>query len=184
MNWMWVIVVSALMVAPVYSKERLGFPFDQTTRVSFIRLGNVTTDAGQQFALTVKEGQWIIERRISRYHATYEDISPDRAYEILTAFSELYFHWQNSPYRATEKNGYSLYVSINDTWQTTLRVKDRGSPELRRVINLIEYPDGVVLNEVRKSDAPSDIRASTAEDPKATNEMSDAVSGSEMEVQP
>lgn len=184
MKWMWTILLSAVIAAPVIAQERLGFPFDQTTRISFIRLGNIKSDAGQQFALTVKEGQWIIERRISRYSATFEDISPDRAYEILTAFSELYKHWQNSPYRDTEKYGYSLYVSINDTWQTTLRVKDRGSPELRNLIELIEYPTGLVLNEVKPSNAPGVIRASTTEDPEGTNTTAEASAESGMEMEP
>lgn len=177
MKWMWMLILSGLIVAPGYSKERLGFPFDQTTRVTFIRLGNIEMDAGQQFSLTLKDGQWFIERRISRYSATYEDISPDRAYEILTAFSELYGHWQDSPYRDTTKNGYSLYLSINETWQTTIRVRDRGSPELRRVIDLIEYPDGLVLNEVKKDNAPGMINASTTEDPEGTNTNEQAASG-------
>jgi hypothetical protein len=173
-----------MTAVPVHSKERLAFPFDQTTRITFIRLGDIKADSGQQFVLTLQEGQWSIERRISRYSATYEDISADRAYEILTAFSELYAHWQDSPYRDSEKLGYSLFISINDTWQTALRVKDRGSPELRRVISIIEYPDGVVLNPLRPSNAPGIIRASSAEDPDSTNTTAGAAGGGDLDMEP
>jgi len=175
MKWIRVLILTSLAVFPAFSKERLAFPFDQTTRISFIRLGNVEMDGGQQFALSVKDGQWSIERRVSRYSATYEDISPDRAYEILTAFSELYRHWQSAPYRDTTKDGYSLYLSINETWQTTLRVRDRGSAQLRQVIKVIEYPEGLVLNEVKPDNEPDGTDAS-AEDIEGTNTAWKAVS--------
>lgn len=174
MKWLWILILTSMTAFPAFSKERLAFPFDQTTRVTFIRLGNIEMDAGQQFALSVKDGQWNIERRISRYSATYEEISPDEAYEILAAFSELYRHWQSAPYRDTTKNGYSLYLSINETWQTTIRVRDRGSRELRRVIELIDYPQGLVLNEARRETVPGAINASSAEDPEGTNSTGQA----------
>ena len=164
MKLIWALIFASLIVFPVTSKERLSFPFDQTTRITFIRLGNVELDAGQQFALTLREGQWSIERRISRYSATYEDITPDEAYEILAAFSELYKHWQDAPYRDTSKNGYSLYLSINETWQTTIRVRDRGSPELRKVIELIEYPTGLVLHREKPEDAEGTNTTAQASD--------------------
>jgi hypothetical protein len=162
MKLIWALILVSLTAFPVQSKERLPFPFDQSTRVTFIRLGNIELDAGQQFALSFRDGQWTIERRISRYSATYQDISPDEAYEILKAFSEVYRRWQNSPYRDVTKNGYSLYISIDQTWQTTIRVRDRGSPELRQLIKTIEYPVGLVLNEVRTNNVPGEIQASTA----------------------
>jgi len=169
MKWLWALLLSTLLISPVFSKERLRFPFDQTTRVTFIRLGSVEMDSGQQFALTLRDGQWSIERRISRYSATYEDITPDKAYEILKAFSELHAHWMDAPYRDTTKNGYSLYLSINETWQTTIRVRDRGSPELRRVIELIEYPEGLELTKAKADNAPGAVNASTTENPAGTN---------------
>lgn len=170
MKWIWILILTAMVASPVHSKERLGFPFDQTTRITFIRLGDISADAGQQFVLKVENGQWTIERRISRYHATFEDISEERAHEILAAFSDLYKHWQKSPYRDRKKPTYSLYISINETWNTALRVKDRGSPELNHLIKLIEYPDGVVLNEVKKSKAPGVIRASSEGDKEESEE--------------
>ncbi len=160
MKWIWTLLLAAMTTSAVCAKERLNFPFDQATRITFIRLGNLSADAGQQFALTVKQGQWSIERRISRSHASFEDIPPEQAREILAAFSELYSYWQDAPYREASRNGYSLYISINDTWQMSMRVKDRGSPELKRLIQLIEYPEGLVLKEV-KEDEISDIRAAS-----------------------
>jgi hypothetical protein len=153
MKWICTLILTVMTTAAVGAKERLNFPFDQATRITFIRLGNLTADAGQQFALTVKQGQWSIERRISRSHASFEDIPPEKAAEILAAFAELYSYWQDSPYRESSRNGYSLYISINDTWQMSMRVKDRGSPTLKRLINLIEYPNGLVLKE-EKAEAP------------------------------
>ena len=153
MKWICTLILTAMTVATVCAKERLKFPFDQATRVTFIRLGNVKSDTGPQFVLADKQGQWTIERRLSRTHASAEDISPERADEFLTAFSELYSYWQDTPYRDSRNKGYSLYISINDTWQIHLRVKDRGSPELNRLIELIEYPDGMDLKKVKEGEA-------------------------------
>ncbi len=175
MKWIGTLILTAALTLTGYSKERLRFPFDQTTRVTFIRLGNMELDAGQQFVLEVDQGQWRIKRRISRAHATVEDITEERAQEILKAFAELYSYWQNTPYRDPDENAYSLYVSTTDTWQMALRVKDRGSPQLTQLIELIEYPEGLVLNDVKEDNTPGDgIRASTTDDPLAAEGDSDS----------
>ena len=148
-----ILIFAALTAVTACAAERPAFPFDQATRITFIRLGNVRADTGPQFVLALKEGQWTVERRLSRTHASAEDISQERADEFLTAFSELYSYWQDTPYRDSRKKGYSLYISINDTWQMNLRVKDRGSPELNRLIELIEYPDGMDLKKVKEGEA-------------------------------
>lgn len=88
-----------------------------------------------------------IERRLSRTNESIEEISKDRADELLAAFSVLYSHWQDTPYRDTNKKAYSFYVTIGDTWNTLLHVRDLGSPELNRLIELIEYPDGMDLKK-------------------------------------
>lgn len=156
-----ILIFTAMTVATMYAAERQTFPFDQATRITFIRLGNVRADTGPQFVLALKEGQWTVERRLSRTHASAEDISQERANEFLTAFSELYSYWQDTPYRSSNKKGYSLYISINDTWQMNLRVKDRGSPELNRLIELIEYPEGMDLKNMNKDKVAEDGTKST-----------------------
>ena len=163
MKWICTLILAAMMVATVCAKERHKFPFDQATRITFIRLGNIKADGGPQFVLADKQGQWTIERRLSRTYASAEDISTERADEFLTAFSELYSYWQDTPYRDSKKKGYSLYIAINDTWQMNLRVKDRGSPELNRLIELIEYPDGMDLKKVKEGEASEDGAKSNAQ---------------------
>lgn len=162
MKWMCALILATMIVSPVCAKERHAFPFDQATRVTFIRLGNVAADSGPQFVLAIKQGQWTIERRLSREYAIAEEISTERADEFLTAFSELYSYWQDTPYRDSKKKGYSLYIAINDTWQMNLRVKDRGSPELNRLIELIEYPEGMDLKKVKENGTSEDGTESNA----------------------
>ncbi len=174
MKWILTLALAAWAASSAYCKERLAFPFDQTSRITFIRLGTVEADAGQQFVLENKTGQWVIQRRISRYNSISEDITDERAHEMLAAFSDLYTHWQNAPYRDTRKNGYSLFISINETWQIALRVKDRGSPELNRLLELIEYPDGLVLEEEKEDELPNEIRAASDGEPEDTEDGIDA----------
>ena len=162
MKWVCTLIFAVMAVVTVCAKERHKFPFDQATRITFIRLGNIQADAGPQFVMALKQGQWTIERRLSREYASTEDISPEQADECLAAFSELYSYWQDTPYRDSKKKSYSLYISINDTWQMTLRVKDRGSPELNRLIELIEYPDGMELKKMKEEEASEDGTQSSA----------------------
>ncbi len=169
MKWIWTLILAALTVTGVNADEGLEFPFNRATRITFIRLGDTQTDAGQQFVLEYKNREWIVERRISRTEFTTETIAEEKAQQMISAFSELYDHWNTKPYFNTADAGYSLFISIKGSWQMALRVKDRGSPALTQLIETIAYPEGLKLEGVPKDKRPGEIRASTIDDPQATS---------------
>ena len=171
MKWIWSILMATMISLCAWAEEDLGFPFDRTTRITFIRLGDTKSDAGQQFVLQYTAGQWTIERRISRTQETVEKISGERANEILAAFADLYGHWIDHPYFDPEEGGYSLFISIKDSWRMALMVKDRGSEALNNLLDAIEYPEGMVLNPLAQT-LPGGVQVSTATN--ANNVIGDA----------
>lgn len=44
MKWISTLSILAMTVATVCAKERHAFPFDQATRITYIRLGNAKAD--------------------------------------------------------------------------------------------------------------------------------------------
>ncbi|MBN2784259.1 MAG: hypothetical protein JXR25_05490, partial [Pontiellaceae bacterium] len=91
-----------------------------------------------------------------------EKISPERTFEILQAFSELYAHWQDRPYFDRESSGYSLFISIDDSWRMALSVKDRGSDALTKLLEVIKYPEGLTLEDATPAEeTPGLIRVSS-----------------------
>ena len=167
MKWIWSLLLGATLACTTYAQENMEFPFNRATRITFIRLGNLEMDAGQQFVLRSYHREWSIERRISRTQEIVEKITPERAFEILAAFSQLYTHWKERPYFDREIPGYSLFISIDDSWRMALSVKDRGSPQLTQLLETIQYPEGLTLELNEEPDAKanttpgSGIRAST-----------------------
>lgn len=147
------LILSAACVLSGSAREEVAFPFSRATRITFIRLGDLKADAGQQFVLAFKGGKWIIERRISRTAATTEEIPPARAEEILLAFEKLYTHWQEQPQFDPTTSGYSMFVAINNTWLVSMSVRDDGSPSLNNLLEVIEYPSGVALSREAEAEA-------------------------------
>lgn len=141
-----ILIFMALSVALfVYGDEEINFPFTGEPSVTFLRVGdNQYPEAGAYLTLNKVGDLWelAVEDLKTNQETKNEKLKEDKALAILSAFSALYDHWHNAPSTDKLNKRYSIVVHRDSpNWTTQLSVKDSGSEELTKLLNLLEYTD-------------------------------------------
>ena len=124
------------------AEDRLKFPFSQNPEIKFLRYNS----DGATFSMKQVSGQWRIEleKRNSSKIIKSENITDEKADEILRALASLYFYWHDHLETNTDAKSYSMCVWITETdwpWVTQIRVRDAGSAQLQKLKEFIDFAD-------------------------------------------
>ena len=135
-----VLVIASCLSAQ--AGESLKFPFNRNPEITFLRYNS----DGAIFSIKQESGQWKKELKDRATHKTIktENITTEKANEILRAFSSLYYHWHDQPEMSSGLKPYSMSVWIKNPdwpWVSEIRVRDAGSKELKYLKDLIGFTE-------------------------------------------
>jgi hypothetical protein len=138
-------LLTLLALFAAITANAIEFPFTADPSITFLQVGdNQYPEAGAYLTLNKEGDHWVIAAKDlkANQETRREELTEEKATEILSAFSALYAHWHHAPKTDTMKKKYSIVVHLNSyQWTTQLSVKDSGSEQLTHLLNLLEYTD-------------------------------------------